>query len=361
MITIATFLPIAKPVNLMDGFRTFFGFKTPETTVDTENDDADATTSSSADETSKAQPSNVEDALEEKDSTPAPTKIRNKPAVPRTRTTQPKPTKKRSRSDSKAQVEIEAAIEEEEIENLDLLKQPNGWECGYYSVFHYLATKKSFTAKRKSPIKDSQYRTFIKNLLKLDENIKELYDDEEYLGGHQIEQILQFMGGDLNEVLVIDEQHISGIIPTDSNIIKKINRLRRRNAPFWALVCTKRPAHWVCLTFLGDESCIGIDSLHGNRTPDKQPILVTIKNLCLGIVPLPTSAQFLTTYRNYHGIQDVPRNSDAYQENYAVIEADALHNGFTQETFEALVAHLEWRYRIDHRQHRGPRKAIVIS
>lgn len=253
------------------------------------------------------------------------------------------------------------------IINRIILRQPNGWECGFYSVFHYLATKRELGYKRRTPIRASSYQTFLKNLFKLDGGMQQLHDNNEYLSSLQITHMIQLMGGDLNEVLVIEEQQISGSIPIEVDIIDKINTLRRRNTPFWVIVCTKHPAHWVCLivTPANEEypygQCIGIDSYAPNKAPNDQRILVTIKNLCLGIVPLPSSEQFLTTYRNYRGLMDIPRDSDVFIESRNVILADALNNGFIQETLESLVGYLEQRHRIDHKPQRRRKKVIIIE
>ena len=247
------------------------------------------------------------------------------------------------------------AIDENAIEQHRLLLQPNGWECGYYSIFHYLATRYDYDAANLREL----YETFIATI-KADPDIAALYDDEDYTNGTQLRNIITALNArDRDEVLIsnddalidnviiVDEQEFFGTIPTTVDIVRKINTLRGRRETFWALVCTKRPAHWVCLMFPAEGGCFGIDSLRGARPSNTQQILVAIKNLCLGIVPLPDGDQFHSTYHNYR----VVANQAASEEKDEIVEAihdDALENGFTEETFASLMRYLNAKTQHDH-------------
>ena len=227
------------------------------------------------------------------------------------------------------------------ITNLDMLKQPNGWECGWYSVFHYLATKNEYPRESL----DEEYINFVEALTEDDEEANTLYDDEDYLGETELRALIERAGGDNDEVIIIEEQQISGSIPLSRDIIDQVAVARERGETFWVLVCTLRPAHWVCLMFPSEGGCIGIDSLQGNRPPNRQPILVTIKNLCLGIISLPSGDQYHTTYHDYQRIADIPKATPAYQEALAAIRAEALTNGFTEETLGSLLRYIDSRHK----------------
>lgn len=267
--------------------------------------------------------------------------------------------KKASKKATKVQpaATAEQAVEQDinQITPRDLLKQKNGWECGYYSAFHYLTTKRELGLKRKQKPTEKQYEAFIKKLQPLHPNIQRAREGRLCIGGEHVEFIIRNMdGGDLNEVLVIDGQQISGCIPTESATIGKIHALRNRHTPFWALVCIN--FHWICLMFPADGGCIGIDS--ASNATLLNPKVKVIKDLCLGIVPLPSTDQFLDAYRNYQGIMAIPNTApELLEDAINVFYNDALLNGFTAETLRALIDHLEWRHKMDHRPQPKPKPA----
>lgn len=227
------------------------------------------------------------------------------------------------------------------ITNLNLLKQPNGWECGWYSVFHYLATKNNYRRDRL----EEEYTAFVEGLTEDDDEAAELYDEEEYLAENHLRALIERAGGDNDEVIVIEEQQISGCVPISREIVDQINAARERGEIFWVMVCTLRPPHWVCLMFPAEGGCTGIDSLQGNLPPNRQRILVTVKNLCLGIIPLPSGDQYHATYHDYQQIADIPKATAAYQEAVAAIRAEALTNGFTEETLGSLLRYIDGRHK----------------
>lgn len=255
---------------------------------------------------------------------PTPTaspRVVRKPSPPKPRRKTPEPTAP-SEDDDNA------------IEQLPMLLQPNGWECGYYSVFHYLATRNDYPVDELEDL----YEEFIDDITE-DEEIAALYDAEEYTSGVELTGLIALFG-DPEEVLVIDERQLDGIIPTTEDVVRKINTLRERQETFWVIVCSKNPLHWVCLMFPAGGGCMCIDSLSSARAANAQPVLVNVKNLCFGIVPLPTADQFHGTSSAYLTVlENQPEVTPARTAFLATLRADALAHGFTPEVFDALAKH----------------------
>lgn len=276
---------------------------------------------------------------------PSPSKVIKKPVTKKTRPdTVPK--KSRGKAPVPTAVAPPAHTDANAIEQHRLLTQPNGWECGYYSIFHYLATKHDYEGAELEELYAAFIATITQNPL-----VAARYNDEEYTNGEELSNIITALAGtdfaaDLNEVLVVDEREFHETVPTTQNVVNKINALRERGETFWALVCTRRPAHWVCLMFPAEGGCFGIDSLHRSRPANNQAILVGIKNLCLGIVPLPNGEQYHTTYENYRVISHQPESA-AKNEIIEAIQAEALANGFTEETFASLRDYID-KLPLDH-------------
>jgi hypothetical protein len=192
-----------------------------------------------------------------------------------------------------------------------LLQQQNGWECGWYSVFHY------FVAVGREECSAAAYGAFIARL-SVNEAVAELYSSKRELGTSNIHFILSAFAPE--DCIVIEEQQLHKSIPIDTVTVSDIRRMLERRRPFCCLLCLARPAHWICLHVDGTHATI-IDSLAIVR-PEEQ-VVMSLTNLCTRCVPLPTPEYFRTVYSR---MKCVGTPIDAFR-------SEALQRGFTMQTF----------------------------
>lgn len=235
--------------------------------------------------------------------------------------------KKRTRENTQPQALKNAHREEEEeikirIYRHNLLQQDNGWECGYYSVFHYLASKNNYPRAQLR----QHYNAFLTDIA---DNLPHIQGGVQLRSG-LVEEMLQLVTEDANDFIVIESQSIGNMLPTDTTIINQLNELRERNQRFWIILCTA--GHWVCLQYNPqDNSWEAYDSIPGYiNFSEKTPIIEKLYNLCTGTTPLPSREQYSNA-----------RKALRKRGNTVEVRQAALENGFTEETYASLLIDLK--------------------
>ncbi|MBM3886623.1 hypothetical protein FJ364_01720 [Candidatus Dependentiae bacterium] len=237
--------------------------------------------------------------------------------------------KKRTRENTQPQALKNHHREEEEEEEIkirvhrrNLLQQDNGWECGYYSVFHYLASKNNYPRAQLR----HHYNAFLTNIA---DNLAHIQRGVQLRSG-LVEDILHLVVQDANDFIVIEAQLIGNMLPTDTTIIDQLNELRERNQRFWIILGTA--GHWVCLQYNPqNNNWEAYDSIPGYiNFSQETPIIEKIYHLCTGIVPLPSREQ-------YSNVRKALRK----RRNTVEVRQIALENGFTEETYDSLLIDLK--------------------
>ena len=163
-------------------------------------------------------------------------------------------------------VETHDRIAIDYIEEMMLLEQENAWECGWYSIFHYIQRKTKIDATT------DNYTAFISNITERDSDLKLKYERHAYLSTSDIENIAKFDDIIEDDLIFIEEQQMYKSIPVDIDIISKIRDVQKKGCIFWVILCLKSPAHWLCIEF-NKKRCIVIDSLRFSQPITNKPIV----------------------------------------------------------------------------------------
>lgn len=224
----------------------------------------------------------------------------------------------------------------------EMLIQNNGWECGFYAIFHYFARKNNLSKNLKG-----HYADFKKMLFKKNRQAKTLYDNHTWLSNAHITQFLTSFDKDDDTVLLLSE-HFLGILPTDIRLFEKIPALQASEKRFWVIINHAR--HWTCHEIKPSGECLSFDSIKGYSLRHSRAIILKMLSFVTGRIVFPSIdtydeirtllAEILTRCDKKQSLSEVGAYA-AIQRHLRKdpnnVQANALNNGFTEESFDELV------------------------
>lgn len=166
-----------------------------------------------------------------------------------------------------------------------MLKQNNGWECGYYAVFHYLASKNNWPSEGLR----GRYTQFINDLPtgacriqinkvdRVEINFAQCHADRMMLNDEMITILLHYVNGaaipaspelisafgyDFFMIASNHHEESFSVPPANKYVKNHVNPIKRLGKPFWVILCMD--GHYVCLKFTPGNNIVNYyDSLNG--------------------------------------------------------------------------------------------------
>ncbi len=164
-------------------------------------------------------------------------------------------------------------------------KKLNGWECGYYAVFHYLASKNNWPSEGLR----ARYTQFINDLPtgacriqinkvdRVEINFAQCHADRMMLNDDMITILLHYVNGaaipaspqlisafgyDFFMIASNHHEESFSVPPANKYVKKHVNPIKRLGNPFWVILCMD--GHYVCLKFTPGNNIVNYyDSLNG--------------------------------------------------------------------------------------------------
>lgn len=216
------------------------------------------------------------------------------------------------------------------------LQQHNGWECGYFAMFHVLKLRAALECKAVESMGQEDYEAWVSEILENDSRLVEKQnkprDKDKYLGTNDIRRVLcQTIGIDKlpDDVFIFEDQNTALPLPHDVQLLDLIHRFQKdfrdTDKPFFIIACDTEDMHWIAVVLHGEE-CIHIDSLPGK----KRAVVNKIQKLFYES-KLPAGKDYVT-------VAGLIKQQLKKKKKIITTKNNAIKNhGFTKETFDALL------------------------
>jgi hypothetical protein len=199
-----------------------------------------------------------------------------------------------SQDDSDDEGESEIRLEEK-----TMLKQDDGYSCGLYAFFHYLALKNNYL--QEEDLLKSAYNDFKKDVYAQFPGIAEKNRIGQYLSGDDLRILLNYFNPGANKDCIIPSL-ISNttqlpVITTDFDII---NSIKTNHQIFWVIIHMTDPyEHWLCLEVnKNNHSYVYYDSL----TPQRSRTQIKTRNAVLAMTRFFSGEIKLPSKENYQNL-----------------------------------------------------------